>query len=71
MRLMSPAFAALMFVALAPLNSALANDSEFYGEGATAYPINNSSIAMDVETLVIEQMGPMRGGYVDHWEVRV
>lgn len=50
--------------------AALANDGEFYGAGATVYPVKNQAIAMDTETLVIEQRGPLRT-YVDHWLVHV
>lgn len=47
-----------------------ANDSEFYGGGATVYPVESAAISMDTETLVIEQRGPLRT-YVDHWLVNV
>jgi hypothetical protein len=53
---------------LAP--AARANDGEFYGAGATVYPVKNQAISMDTETLVIEQRGPLRT-YVDHWLVSV
>jgi hypothetical protein len=60
--------AALCLFALA--TPALANDGEFYGEGATVYPINNADISMDKEVLRIEQMGPP-GDYVHHWQITV
>lgn len=49
---------------------ALANDGEFYGAGATVYPVKSAAISMDTETLVIEQRGPLRS-YVDSWLVHV
>ncbi len=62
----------LILLALAGLAApAQANDGEFYGSGADLYPIKNNSIAMDKETLVIEQAGPHRASYVDHWVVHV
>lgn len=63
--------AARLGLALALLTSpALANDGEFYGAGATVYPVTNGAISMDTETLVIEQRGPL-STYVDHWLVNV
>ena len=61
---------ALAATLLASPEPARANDGEFYGAGATVYPITSRAISMDKETLVIEQRGPLRT-YVDHWLVTV